>query len=333
MARPNSSPKSQATRSIKAACFGIPFDVAVFTNLTRDHLDYHEHDGEVLRRQASALRRHASILRRASPSSMRMIPTAIGSPPGSAQGWRGDSHLRHWHAATGAPRATRSLPAAQSLISKRPRARQSSHRDSPAKSISSICLRHSPQRTRAASPFDQLVASVPTLHPVPGRFQPVDAGQPFTVIVDYAHTDDALRNLTALARQMTTAIRRSRHHALRLRRRPRPHQAAEDGPGRRRGQRFRRRHQRQSALRRSAGHSCRDRARTQSHRDRPTSSSPTAPRRFIIALQTATTGDIVLIAGKGHEKEQILADQRAIPFDDAEVALSALAELGYGGEQ
>ena len=44
---------------------------------------------------------------------------------------------------------------------------------------------------------------MPQLKPVPGRFQSVDAGQPFTVIVDYAHTDDALRNLTALARQMT----------------------------------------------------------------------------------------------------------------------------------
>ena len=52
-------------------------------------------------------------------------------------------------------------------------------------------------------PFAQLVAAVPNLKPVPGRFQSVDAGQPFTVIVDYAHTDDALRNLTALARQMT----------------------------------------------------------------------------------------------------------------------------------
>ena len=50
--------------------------------------------------------------------------------------------------------------------------------------------------------FDDLVRFVPELKPVPGRFQPVDAGQPFTVIVDYAHTDDALRNLTMLARQM-----------------------------------------------------------------------------------------------------------------------------------
>jgi UDP-N-acetylmuramoyl-L-alanyl-D-glutamate--2,6-diaminopimelate ligase len=55
---------------------------------------------------------------------------------------------------------------------------------------------------RAALHLNALVDAVPKLQPVPGRFQPVDAGQPFTVIVDYAHTDDALRNLTALARQL-----------------------------------------------------------------------------------------------------------------------------------
>jgi UDP-N-acetylmuramoyl-L-alanyl-D-glutamate--2,6-diaminopimelate ligase len=47
-----------------------------------------------------------------------------------------------------------------------------------------------------------------------------------------------------------------------------------------------------------------------------------------VALQNAAPGDVVLIAGKGHEKEQILAD-RTIPFDDAEVALRALGQLGY----
>ena len=51
-----------------------------------------------------------------------------------------------------------------------------------------------------------------------------------------------------------------------------------------------------------------------------------------LALEAAKAHDVVLIAGKGHEKEQILAG-RTIPFDDAEIALSTLAQLGYGGVQ
>ena len=51
-----------------------------------------------------------------------------------------------------------------------------------------------------------------------------------------------------------------------------------------------------------------------------------------LALKSAQSDDVVLIAGKGHEKEQILAG-RTIPFDDAEIALEALRDLGYGGEQ
>jgi UDP-N-acetylmuramoyl-L-alanyl-D-glutamate--2,6-diaminopimelate ligase len=48
-----------------------------------------------------------------------------------------------------------------------------------------------------------------------------------------------------------------------------------------------------------------------------------------MALKQAAPGDVVLLAGKGHEKEQIVGFT-SIPFDDAEVALSALRELGYG---
>jgi UDP-N-acetylmuramoyl-L-alanyl-D-glutamate--2,6-diaminopimelate ligase len=51
-----------------------------------------------------------------------------------------------------------------------------------------------------------------------------------------------------------------------------------------------------------------------------------------LALTEAAAGDVVLLAGKGHEKEQILGD-RTIHFDDAEVALSILREIGYGGVQ
>jgi len=46
-----------------------------------------------------------------------------------------------------------------------------------------------------------------------------------------------------------------------------------------------------------------------------------------LAIEAATAGDVVLVAGKGHEKEQILAG-RTIPFDDTEVALATLGELG-----
>jgi UDP-N-acetylmuramoyl-L-alanyl-D-glutamate--2,6-diaminopimelate ligase len=179
--------------------------------------------------------------------------------------------------------------------------------------------------------FAGLIESVPHLKPVPGRFQSVDAGQPFTVIVDYAHTDDALRNLTALARQITA---QTGGRVITLfgcggdrdrSKRPRMGQAAGSGSD------F-----------------------VVATSDNPRSEEPLAilgeiepglkssgvhfviePDRAMaicMALKAARAGDVVLIAGKGHEKEQIMAD-RTIPFDDAEVALSALAELGFGEQQ
>ena len=48
----------------------------------------------------------------------------------------------------------------------------------------------------------QIAAGIVDCNSVPGRFERVDAGQPFLVAVDYAHTDDALRNLIAVARAM-----------------------------------------------------------------------------------------------------------------------------------
>jgi UDP-N-acetylmuramoyl-L-alanyl-D-glutamate--2,6-diaminopimelate ligase len=51
-----------------------------------------------------------------------------------------------------------------------------------------------------------------------------------------------------------------------------------------------------------------------------------------LALKEAKPGDVVLLAGKGHEKEQIVGFT-AIPFDDVEIALSALNEMGYGSVQ
>ena len=179
--------------------------------------------------------------------------------------------------------------------------------------------------------FKDLVEFIPHLKPVPGRFQSVDAGQPFTVIVDYAHTDDALRNLTALARQMTA---QSGKRVITVfgcggdrdrTKRPKMGQAAGEGSD------F-----------------------VVATSDNPRSEDPAAILAEVepglqstgiqytvevdralairLALQAAHPGDVVLLAGKGHEKEQILVD-RTVPFDDAEVALSILRDLGYGEGQ
>ena len=170
-----------------------------------------------------------------------------------------------------------------------------------------------------------------TLKPVPGRFQPVDAGQPFTVIVDYAHTDDALRNLTSLARQMTAAS------GVRV--------ITMFGCG---GDRDR---TKRPKMGKAAGEGSDFVVATS---DNPRSEDPASILAEIepglqssgvgytievdrasairLALEAAKPGDVVLLAGKGHEKEQILAG-RTIHFDDAEVALSILTQLGYGEGQ
>ena len=56
-------------------------------------------------------------------------------------------------------------------------------------------------------PVAKIEEGIANLELVPGRFQRIDEGQPFLVVVDYAHTDDALRNLIATARELNPAGR------------------------------------------------------------------------------------------------------------------------------
>jgi len=177
--------------------------------------------------------------------------------------------------------------------------------------------------------LEAISIGVSALQRVPGRFERVDAGQPFTVAVDYAHTDDALCNLTALAREFVS------QHGGRGRvitvfgcggdrdRTKRPLMAAaaaqgsdfvvitSDNP----------RSERPMAIIRDA---------LPGLQRLSTKFAVEADRRAAIALalHEARPGDIVLIAGKGHEKVQVLATG-PVPFDDVEVARDALRVLGY----
>ena len=305
---------------------GINFDVAVFTNLTRDHLDYHQtmenyfaakrllFDGTVYPAPRVAVvnahdPRSGELAEAARQAGAEVRTYGIGQGD-----WRAASFTL---TPSGAVIELETPAGAAKVVS----------RLAGEVNILNLLAAITAAHARGV-PFADLVEFVPLLQPVPGRFQSVSAGQPFTVIVDYAHTDDALRNLTILARQMTA---RSGGRVLTI-----------FGCG---GDRDRTKRPKMGL---AAGKGSDFVVATS---DNPRSEEPAAilaeiepglkaseveyaiePDRAAairLALKQAAPGDVVLLAGKGHEKEQS-AGFTSIPFDDAEVALSALRELGYG---
>lgn len=168
-----------------------------------------------------------------------------------------------------------------------------------------------------------LVRGVERAKGVPGRLERVEAGQPFVVLVDYAHKEDALRKVLGGLRDLVSGRiilvfgcggDRDRQ------KRPLMGKAAEeladftvvtsDNP----------RAEEPMAIIDEILGGIGDRTRVAVEPDRAQ-----AIRR---ALAEAGSQDMVLIAGKGHETKQLFRD-RVIPFDDREVTRAALAELGY----
>jgi UDP-N-acetylmuramoyl-L-alanyl-D-glutamate--2,6-diaminopimelate ligase len=167
-----------------------------------------------------------------------------------------------------------------------------------------------------------IAAALPTAGGVPGRFEPVDAGQDFAVIVDYSHKPDALDNVLRTAREMAT------NNLIVV---------VGAGGDRDRGKR---------PLMGAAAAQHADRVVITS--DNPRSEDPEAiiaavaagaggrggrgrvlqvtDRREAIntAIEGAGPGDVVVIAGKGHETYQEIAGGVKLPFDDREVAREAL---------
>ncbi|MDR3452964.1 MAG: UDP-N-acetylmuramoyl-L-alanyl-D-glutamate--2,6-diaminopimelate ligase [Rhodoferax sp.] len=306
--------------------YGIPFDVAVFTNLTRDHLDYHQ----TMEKYFAAKRLLFDGTVYPAPRVAVINAHDDRAKQMAAAARRAGAEVRTYGIGDGDWRAAsyKLTPGGAVLQLETPAGRaEFPSRLAGEVNILNLLAAFTAAHARGIG-FDDLCAFAPLLEPVPGRFQPVDAGQPYTVIVDYAHTDDALRNLTALARQMT---KQSGGRILTV-----------FGCG---GDRDRTKRPKMGL---AAGEGS-DMVFATS--DNPRSEEPRAildeiepglkasgvqytiePDRAAaigLALSTAQPHDVVLIAGKGHEKEQILATG-TIPFDDAKLALSALAQLGYG---
>jgi UDP-N-acetylmuramoyl-L-alanyl-D-glutamate--2,6-diaminopimelate ligase len=168
-------------------------------------------------------------------------------------------------------------------------------------------------------PGDALAAALPGAARAPGRFEPVDEGQPYAVLVDYSHTPDSLENALHAAREL------AEHRVLAV---------FGAGGDRDRGKR---------PLMGGIAARLADVAIVTS--DNPRSEEPAAiisdvvagiedrsgvevevDRRVAIrrAVELAEPGDVVVIAGKGHEQGQEFAGGRKEPFDDVAVAREAL---------
>ncbi len=306
--------------------YGVPFDVAVFTNLTRDHLDYHGTMEEyftsktILFRGSGTEPPRAAVINVEDDYGRRIIRLLKKQQELITYGVDGgDFCAKAVSIEKSGTEFTLVTPTGQYPLWS-PLLGRVNVLNLIAASAAAYARNLEPQAiVQAASEVAQ----------VSGRFQRVDVGQPFTVIVDYAHTDDALRNLTAVARDFL---------------------AQRGGPGRVitvfgcGGDRDR---SKRPLMGEAAGAGSdfvvltSDNPRSENPLDIMNDALPGLQRsgaRYTLepdrrkAIQLAITeaqaGDIVLIAGKGHEKVQVTATS-AIPFDDIEMARNALQDAGY----
>ena len=307
--------------------FAIRFDVAVFTNLTRDHLDYHKSMEEYFAAKETlflgcgAAPPRVAVLNEDDESGQKLVK--VSQSRGSqvlTYGWsRGDFHAEKIGITLGGtgfdlvtPEET--IPVWSPLIGK--------------VNLYNILAAAAAAYARG-SKGKAIAQGIANLNRVPGRFERVDCGQPFTVVVDYAHTDDALCNLTAVAREFVSQAGLAgrvitlfgcggdRDRA----KRPLMGQAAGNGSDfvvltsdNPRGE----------DPRTIINDSLAGLERTGTEY----TVEPDRKAAIAIAVGEAKAGDIVLIAGKGHEKIQICR-AGPVPFDDVQVAREVLARAGY----
>ncbi len=300
--------------------YALRFHTAVFTNLTRDHLDFHRTMEDyfaakrLLFTGSGGPAPQYAVLNRDDDWSRR-----LGSLTGPEKIWYGlgpDAMVRprHIQSSIDGLRFDISFEKARFAIRSRLIGRVNIYNILAACCAAMTCQ----------LPAEVIERGIAACAGIPGRFERVDEGQPFAVVVDYSHTDDALRNAIAVARTLDAK------RVITL-----------FGCG---GDRDR---TKRPLMGQAAGELS-DLVILTS--DNPRSEDPLqimndsivglrrTDTKFIVepdraaairkAIDEARAGDVVLLAGKGHETYQIFAD-RTIHFDDREVAREALRAYGY----
>jgi UDP-N-acetylmuramoyl-L-alanyl-D-glutamate--2,6-diaminopimelate ligase len=286
----------------------VQFAAAIFTNITRDHLDFHE----TMEKYFDAKRRlfaakDAIALVNIDDAYGARLATELEDPVTFALDRA--AAYRATEVQTGLSGSSFTVTTPDGATSMRSPLRG---RFNVYNVLGALAATHA-----LGVPLEIAAQAIRTAGQVPGRFEPVEEGQQFAVLVDYAHTPDSLENVLLAARALSEG---------------RLHVVFGCGGDRDRGKR---------PVMGKIARRLADRVIVTS--DNPRSEDPeaiieeilvgtgpdvehNADRREAIAeaISGAGPGDVVVIAGKGHEQGQEFEDGHKIPFDDVAVAREVL---------
>jgi UDP-N-acetylmuramoyl-L-alanyl-D-glutamate--2,6-diaminopimelate ligase len=291
------------------------FAATIFTNLTQDHLDFHltMEDYFAAKRRLFDGRAPAEVINVDDPYGVRLADARTGATTFALDR---EADYRALNVETGVTGSTFIARTPEGEIEVRTPLRGRFNVYNALGALAAACTLDVSLATA--------VAALERAGMVPGRFEAVDAGQLFAVLVDYAHTPDSLENVLRAARTLTEG---------------RLHVVFGAGGDRDRSKR---------PLMGETAKRLADRVIVTS--DNPRSEDPEVIIAEILqgsgddvehdadrgraieqAISTAEPGDVVVIAGKGHEQGQEFADGFKLPFDDVTVARQLLSKIADKG--
>lgn len=307
------------------------FDLGIVTNVTREHLDFHGSIENYRHAKAGLLRRVARAKQSGKRGTVILNADDAGCHAIALQAGDAETvwYSMHNHSnASIRAESIESYPRSSEFVLHIGEAQHDVTLPLPGGWNVANVLAAASAAYALGCDVDQIVSSIEELKPVPGRLQSVDCGQPFTVIVDYAHTPESIRAVIGEARRITEGRvliafgsagerdveKRALQGGVAV-------QLADYSIFTSEDPRFEDPDRIISEIARGA---------SEQGAVRGVDFDCIEDRREAVSalLQRALPGDFVILAGKGHEQSMIYGAEHR-PWDEATVARTALCDIGY----